>query len=216
MNMIQKQGPSRFTGVGVVVLVHALMIAGLTSAFQRVVSDKKPEPTKYIPIEEPKKPEPPTQVVKLADPTKTLVQPTITLIDPPIFEVQPPTESKPTFQPYHPPSTEQQGTPVGSTHQAAVQQPAKASSNVVSPRSICTRMGRPDLPSVNWSGEALFRVLATVQGGRVVSTEFQLMSGAVDGKTRRQLQTSIANALRDTYECPGEHRFEQDFNIKVD
>ena len=102
--------------------------------------------------------------------------------------------------------------------QTPVQQVADkplAKAGPVSPGMVCTRMGKPELPPVNWSGEALFHVLATVKGGRVTATEIQALRGGMDARTRRALQGAIDTALKDSYECPGEHRFEQEFQFSV-
>ncbi|MEH0166088.1 hypothetical protein [Roseateles microcysteis] len=215
MNMAQPpQGASRFTGIGVVIVVHALMIAGLSSGLMRGIIDSKPRITEARLIKE-DPPPPPTPVprVEPQDPTRQVVvqqqvieTPDFTVVTP--TEVPPGTAGKLTLQ-----------TGKGSSHAGPTVAPPAGIPVVngkVDPGLVCTKMGRPDLPAVNWAGDALFRVQATVRGGRVAATEFTVLSGVMDPKTRRTLQAAIANTLRDTYECPGEHRFEQEFNIRID
>lgn len=215
MNMAQQpQGASRFTGIGIVILVHALMIAGLSSGLMQRIIDKKPHLTETRLIKEEVPPPPqPMPRVEPQDPTRQIVIQQ-QVIETPDFTVVPPTEpppgtlGKPTLQ-----------TGEGATHTGpTVAPPGKLASvnEPVSPHMVCTKMGKPDLPAVNWAGDALFRVQATVHAGRVTATEFTVLAGVMDPKTRRALQSAIASTLRDTYECPGEHRFEQEFNVRIE
>ena len=215
MNMAQQaQGASRYTGIGVVIAVHVVMIAALSSGLVQQVIDKKPHKTEARLIEQeppPPPPLPPRQRVE--DPTQKLV---IQQIEPPPIPVV--SEVSPTDVPADTPTLNplRTGTSSGAGP-SVVAQPEKATvPTVVTPGMVCTRMGKPELPAVNWAGDALFRVQATVRAGRVAATEFTVLSGVMDPKTRRALQSAIANTLRDTYECPGEHRFEQEFNVRID
>lgn len=82
--------------------------------------------------------------------------------------------------------------------------------------AVCTQTASPEMPSVNWSGEALFRVVADVQGGHVVAVQIQTLAGAMDSRTRRAFSNAIEGTLKSRYVCPGEHRFQQDFAFRVD
>lgn len=215
MNMAQQpQGASRFTGIGVVIVVHAVMIAGLSSGLVQNIIKPKPVKTEARVIEEETPPLPPQRRLQPEDPTRKVLIERPELIQAPDISVVTPTETVPgttttsTLQTGH--STDTGPTIVT----PAVVKPAV--NTKVDPGMVCTKMGKPDLPAVNWAGDALFRVQATVRGGRVAATEFTMLSGVMDPKTRRALQAAIANTLRDTYECPGEHRFEQEFNIRID
>ena len=69
---------------------------------------------------------------------------------------------------------------------------------------------------MSWSGEAAFRVVGTVKAGRVTGVDIQALRGNLDGKSRRALQSAISSALRDSYECPGDHVFEQEFQFRIE
>ena len=79
---------------------------------------------------------------------------------------------------------------------------------------VCTKMGKPEMPAVDFSGEALFKVTATVKAGRVVSMEVKNLRAGVDRKAARLLVNSIQQTLTETYECPGDHVFEQEFQFR--
>lgn len=216
MNMAQQpQGASRFTGIGVVIVVHALMIAGLTSGLVQHIT-KKPPPLTEARLIEPDKtpPPPPVERVVMQDPTQAMVVQQPTILPVPIIEDHIPPVAPPSDLAGVTPRTGGTSTGTGSTGVAQVEKQVVPA--VVTPGMVCTKMGKPDLPAVSWAGDALFRVQATVRGGRVAATEFTVLSGVMDPKTRRALQSAIANTLRDTYECPGEHRFEQEFSIRID
>ena len=70
------------------------------------------------------------------------------------------------------------------------------------------------MPAVNWSGNALYKVLATVKAGRVSSIEVTPLRGGVDRKAQRAFIASIESTLKESYECPGDHVFEQEFQFK--
>lgn len=81
---------------------------------------------------------------------------------------------------------------------------------------VCTKMGKPEMPSVDWSGEAEFRAIATVKAGRVIGVEIMPKRGGVDRKAQRAMAGAIEQTLRSTYECPGDHVFEQEFTFRLD
>lgn len=82
---------------------------------------------------------------------------------------------------------------------------------------ICTRIGKPDVPALDWKGHAAYGALAVVKGGRVVSIEVRVLEGGIPREVQRTLVTAVQQALRERYECPGDHVFEQrfDFNYGV-
>jgi hypothetical protein len=94
-------------------------------------------------------------------------------------------------------------------------QPAVAGPQVQAPGAVCSVMPRPEVPAVNWSGEAVLQAIATVRGGRVVGADVRVTQGAPDGKTRRALQRSVESALAG-YACQGDAMFQQDFAFRVD
>jgi protein TonB len=79
---------------------------------------------------------------------------------------------------------------------------------------VCTKMGKPEMPSLNWSGEALYKAVATVKAGRVTSVEISALKGGVDRKAQRAMIAAIQQTLTETYECPGDHVFEQEFQFR--
>jgi hypothetical protein len=96
-------------------------------------------------------------------------------------------------------------TPPTTTKQPAIQTPG----------AVCAVMPKPDLPALNWTGEAVLNVIATVRGGRVVGTEFRVTQGALDSKTKRSLQRAAEAALAG-YQCQGDAMFQQDFAFRLD
>lgn len=86
---------------------------------------------------------------------------------------------------------------------------------VQTPGAVCSVMPKPELPALNWSGEAVLQVMATVRGGRVVGSDFRVAQGALDSKTRRSLQRSVESALAG-YQCQGDAVFQQDFAFRLD
>lgn len=214
MNFAQeKAGSSRLTGIGVVILIHVLIVYALASGLAtkikeavkgpidvKIVEEKikpPPPPDKVIPpppdIKAPPPPfVPPPEVVVTAPPppTPTVVAQSVT---PP-----PPQEFRPTPQPA--PAPPAPARPAG---------PAKAAAN-------CTKMGKPELPAINWSGSASYKATFTVKAGRVASYELTPLRSANDRKADRALRNAIALALQETYECPGDHILEQEFVFNVD
>jgi periplasmic protein TonB len=59
------------------------------------------------------------------------------------------------------------------------------------------------------------QVLATVQAGRVVASDLRFARSGLDARSRRALQQSVEAALAG-YDCPGNHRFEQEFNFRLE
>ncbi|WP_458232874.1 hypothetical protein [Roseateles sp. P5_E8] len=86
---------------------------------------------------------------------------------------------------------------------------------VQTPGAVCSVMPKPELPALNWSGEAVLQVMATVRGGRVVGSDFRVAQGALDSKTKRSLQRSVESALAG-YQCQGDAMFQQDFAFRLD
>jgi hypothetical protein len=105
--------------------------------------------------------------------------------------------------------------PTASTGAATATPPAKKAEAYSTPGAICSVMPRPEVPAINWSGEAVLQVLATVRGGRVVGSEFRVAQGTLDGKTRRSLQRAVESALAG-YQCQGDAVFQQDFAFRLD
>jgi protein TonB len=135
-------------------------------------------------------------------------------VPPPEFQVTAPAPPAPAIQSTQvaPPAvTEVRPAPAPAPAAAPVAKPTKITAGMV-----CTKMGKPEMPSVNWSGEALYKAVATVKAGRVTAVEITSLRGGVDRKAQRALVQAIEATLRDTYECPGDHVFEQEFQFKIE
>lgn len=208
-------GPSRFTGLAAVILIHAVLATGLMAGLQR--QPVKPVPPLVQP-ELPREMAEPPPPAPLLPPEVKLTQPELPQIPLPVVDIvqeiapvitaRPMTDSSPTI--IAPQNPGHQAQPVAATQASA------AGDQPVTAGMACTRMSKSELPAVNWSGEAMFRVTATVSGGRVVGTEFQSLRGGIDAKSRRALQSAIDATLRESYECPGARSFVQEFQLRID
>ncbi|MCY4753832.1 ABC transporter substrate-binding protein [Pelomonas aquatica] len=212
MNFAQeKQGASRFTGLGVVVLIHVVAIYALASGLARDIVKKVTGPIETKVIEEKVKPPPPPD--KVVPPPPDLKAPPPPFVPPPEFQVTAPAPPAPAIQSTQvaPPAVAEVRPAPAAPVAAPAPRPAKITAGMV-----CTKMGKPEMPSVNWSGEALYKAVATVKAGRVTAVEITSLRGGVDRKAQRALVQAIEATLRDTYECPGDHVFEQEFQFKIE
>ena len=213
MNFAQeKQGASRFTGFGVVVLIHVVAIYALASGLAKDLVKKVTGPIDVKVIEEKVKPPPPPE--KVVPPPPDLKAPPPPFVPPPEFQVTAPAPPAPAIQSTQvaPPAAEVRPAPPP----APVAAPAPKVAGKTTAAMVCTKMGKPEMPSVNWSGEALYKAVATVKSGRVVAVEITSLRGGVDRKAQRALTQAIQQTLQDTYECPGDHVFEQEFQFKIE
>lgn len=213
MNFAQeKQGASRFTGFGIVVLIHVVAIYALASGLAKDLVKKVTGPIDVKVIEEKVKPPPPPE--KVVPPPPDLKAPPPPFVPPPEFQVTAPAPPAPAIQ-----STQVAPPAVAEIRPAPAPAPAAPPApkpTKITAGMVCTKMGKPEMPSVNWSGEALYRAVATVKAGRVSSVEITSLRGGVDRKAQRALVQAIEATLRETYECPGDHVFEQEFQFKIE
>jgi hypothetical protein len=205
--------PKSYVGIGLVIALHLAGIyalsAGLIKSPPRVkeatillppIPDKQPE---REPVREIKKAEQPT-LINVPKPD-VLPPPTWTEETPHVVVVEQ-RSGEPTVWAGGSTGT---GTP-------AVTPPAvKQDTGLKGAGAVCSVMPRPEVPAVNWSGEAVLQVVATVRGGRVVGTDFRVAQGALDSKTKRSLQRSVESALAG-YQCQGDATFQQDFAFRLD
>ncbi len=215
MNFAQeKQGASRFTGLGIVILIHVVAIYALASGLARDIVKKVTGPIDVKVIEEKVKPPPPPE--KVVPPPPDMKAPPPPFVPPPEFQVTAPAPPAPAIQSTQvaPPAV-QEIRPAPAAAAPAPPAPAPRPAKVTA-GMVCTKMGKPDMPSVNWSGEALYKAVATVKAGRVTAVEITSLRGGVDRKAQRALVQAIEATLRDTYECPGDHVFEQEFQFKIE
>lgn len=214
MNFAQeKNGASRFTGLGLVILIHIVIVYAIASGLARKAVEAIKGPIETKVIEEKVKPPPPPD--KVIPPPPDLKAPPPPFVPPPEFVVTAPAPpvvmAAPTTS-VPPPTTAVAAKPAPAPPAPApVAKPSKITAGMV-----CTKMGKPEMPSVNWSGEALYKVVATVKAGRVSAIEVTSLRSGVDRKAQRALIASIESTLRDTYECPGDHVFEQEFQFRLE
>lgn len=205
---------ARTTGLVLVSLVHLLMVGALVKGFQRHAVEAPPliqvktidEPqTKPKPLEPLRIPEPPMPIPRVVEVPIPPVD--ITQTKEPVIVATGVTDGR-TNTPFEvaDAGTKQEVTPTRTPPDTAIKTPG----------AICTQMAAPEMPSVNWTGEALFRAVAEVQGGRVVAVQLQTLGGAMDARTRRAFSNAIEGTLKSRYVCPGEHRFQQDFAFRMD
>lgn len=204
--------PKSYVGISLVVAIHVAVVSALSLGLMK----SPPKPAEIITLKplppdvdrEPPPPEP-LPVVK-----PTLKDPSIILVPPPDVIVAAPVEQAPlqvAVAPKDPgPVTTGPGTPA-----TTVAPQAAPKTQLQAAGAVCAVMPRPDVPAVNWSGEAVLQVVATVRGGRVVGSDFRVLQGALDAKTRRSLQRSVESALAG-YQCQGEATFQQDFAFRLD
>lgn len=211
MNFAQeKNGASRFTGLGLVILIHIVIVYAIASGLARKAVEAIKGPIETKVIEEKVKPPPPPD--KVIPPPPDLKAPPPPYVPPPEFTVTAPAPpavmAAPTTS-VPPPTTTVAATPAPAPVAAPVAKPTKVTAGMV-----CTKMAKPEMPSLSWSGEALYKVVATVKAGRVATVEVTSLRSGVDRKAQRALIAAIETTLKESYECPGDHVFEQEFQFK--
>ena len=214
MNFAQEnQSSSRVTGFVIVVLIHVLIIWALASGLARKVVDAVKGPIDVKVVEEKVKPPPPPE--KVVPPPPDMKAPPPPFVPPPEVQVAappPPNAIQAAVSNTPPPVRDVAPTPPPAPAPAPAPRPA----GPIKASMVCTKMGKPEVPAVNWSGEAMYKALATVKAGRVVSVDITPMRGGVDRRAQRALIAAITETLQSTYECPGDHVFEQEFVFRID
>ncbi|MFT7774429.1 hypothetical protein [Roseateles sp.] len=203
--------PKSYVGIGLVVALHVAGIWALSAGLIKA-PPRPPEVATFKPL-------PPDVVTDPPPPQRhpekpTLRDPQVPLVQPPIFDVFPPQEA-PTGGITTARGEPMPSTPGPATPSVALPQQSIDRTQVQLPGAVCSVMPRPEVPAVNWSGEAVLQVIATVRGGRVVGTDLRVTQGAMDGKTRRSLQRSVESALAG-YQCQGDAMFQQEFAFRID
>lgn len=206
----------RLRGIGLVALVHLLMIWALTSGLTHGLLAPQKTITQ-VSLKTPDSPPPQLPTPSPIDEPMISKAPVLVPpIDQPVIQEAKESTSVQIIIPSSNDGPGQMQTTVVSTGSGSAGSAAKVVPQVEAPTLICTRMTPPEAPAVAWSGDAVLRVLATVQAGRVSAVQLLAIQGSLDARTRRALLGSVERALRDGYECPGEHRFEQEFRFKID
>ncbi|ALV07778.1 hypothetical protein [Roseateles depolymerans] len=214
MNFAQdKGGSSRLTGFGLVVLVHVLIIGALASGLATKVKEAIKGPIDVKVVEEKVKPPPPPE--KVVPPPPDIKAPPPPFVPPPevVVTAPPPVNTPaPQVSTTPPPVTDFKPTPPPAA-------PAPPAPPVTGPRKAignCTKMGKPEMPALNWSGQASYKATFNVKNGRVVDVQFTTLRGANDRKAERAMKNAIQAALTETYECPGDMLLEQEFVFSMD
>jgi hypothetical protein len=204
--------PKSYVGVSLVIALHLAGIYALSAGLVTPTAkppaittlkplppdiDREPPPPEPLPVNKPMLKDVPVVQVPL-----------------PIIDIAPPQEAPLISSVAAPKEPASVLTQPGST-QVAAPPIAVATPQVQAPGAVCSTMPRPEVPAVNWSGEAVLQVVATVRAGRVVGSEFRAVQGVMDGKTRRALQRSVESALAG-YQCQGDAVFQQDFAFRLD
>jgi hypothetical protein len=204
--------PKSYVGIGLVVALHLAGIYALSAGLIRPEAKPienitlKPLPPDVQP--EPPKPEP------LRPDKPTIRDLPVIQVQPPIIDIAPPQDAPLITTVVAPTDAKPVVAPSGGTGIGEAPRP-EAKPQVQTPGAVCSVMPHPEVPMVNWSGEAVLQVLATVRGGRVVGSDVRVTQGALDGKTRRSLQRSVESALAG-YQCQGDAMFQQDFAFRLD
>lgn len=204
--------PRSYVGIGLVIALHLAGIYALSAGLIRP-TPRPPEiiTLKPLPPDIDREPPPPQPLPPIDKPVMKDVP--VVQVPPPDINIAPPQETPPIATVVAP---REPGPVVTQPGQAqTVPSPTVAKPAFQAPGAICSTMPRPEVPAVNWSGEAVLQVMATVRGGRVVGSEFRVTQGALDGKTRRSLQRSVEAALAG-YQCQGDAMFQQDFAFRLD
>lgn len=214
MNFAQEnQSSSRLTGFAVVILVHVLLIWALASGLAKKAYEKVKDIEAKV-VEEVEKPKPPPE--KPVPPPPDLKTPPPPFVPPPEVVIQappPPTPPLAVQSSNPPPRSDVHAAPAPAPVAAPAPAPKPA---VITAKMVCTKMGTPESPSVAWSGVAEFLAKATVKSGRVVDVTISVIRSPGDKKAQRVMTNLITQTLQDTYECPGDHVFEQPFVFKID
>ena len=217
MNFAQQQqgsGGSRYAGLVMVAGIHVIIIWALASGLARKMVDAVKGPIEVNVVEEKVKPPPPPE--KVVPPPPDMKAPPPPFMPPPEVQVAAPPPANAIQAPVSntpPPVREVAPTPPPAAPAPA---PAARPAGPVKAGMVCTKMGKPEVPAVNWSGEAMYKAVATVKAGRVVSAEITPLRGGVDRRAQRALVAAITETLQSTYECPGDHVFEQEFVFRID
>jgi len=201
---------SRAIGLAFVAAVHVVAFIAFSQGLMIKLSPKPVEPTVVKTIDTPPPPPEPIKKVQADQPKLPVWNPLPVPIpdDPPI--APPPTS---TVYAEHREAIPQDASPRGPV---AAPAQAKPTDGIQPFGAVCTRTQAPESPSVNWTGEALFSVVAGTHAGRVNQIEIRLLRGAMDGRTQRAFKSAIESALREGYQCPGDVRFSQEFQFRVE
>ncbi len=198
MNFAQdKAGSSRLTGIGIVIAIHVLIVWALASGLATKIKEAVKGPIDVKVVEEKVKPPPPPE--KVVPPPPDIKAPPPPFVPPPEVVVTappPPTQTVAVQSTTPPPAQEFRPAPPA----VAPAPPAPPSDKPRSAIGNCSKMTKPEMPALNWSGTASYKATFTVKGGRVADVTFTALRGANDRKAERALKNAIQAALSE-YTC---------------
>ena len=204
--------PKSYLGVSLVVAIHVAAIYAFSAGLIHPPTERKEAIHLLPPIDDKRlEPERPKEPVLKADKPSTIAVP-IPEVPAMPWEEAPPVKGEPLVKGDPPVIT---GGSTGGTGGAVTTVQPPAETLVRTAGAVCSVMPKPELPALNWSGEAVLQVMATVRGARVVGSDFRVAQGALDSKTKRSLQRSVESALAG-YQCQGDAVFQQDFAFRLD
>jgi len=76
---------------------------------------------------------------------------------------------------------------------------------------VCTAMGKPEAPRVNAVGKLSLEALVGVTDGKVTLVDIKLKLGSKDAALNQKFIDLVSRTIRETYHCPGDHVFRQEF-----
>jgi len=202
------QPASRLTGLGLAIGVHVILVIGFAGAFV-VRTPVKPPETKISVVKEEPKPRQP-----IDEPTRVSPHP-IDIAPPVENPIQSPIDWRVPETPTATPPDEGFRAAAGPVGPAVPGPAARPEPRPLKAGEVCTRMTAPEMPAVNFAGDAAFRVMASTQAGRVTSIQIQALSSGIDSRSMRAFKGAIERALS-SYECPGSVSFTQEFNFRLE
>jgi protein TonB len=210
-NTPQQEAGSRLGGLGLVILLHAVMIYALASGLVQRITKAPPQKTDVrVTLDTPPpEPEPPRPLLRDALPE--VPKP---LWTPPIehwVEVQ---QTPKLVVESGPPPTSTDADQPGKSKDIAP--PSMPLAGLQSAGMLCPVRAQPELPALNVTGMASFKAVGTVRGGRVVAVDLVALRHLSDRRAMRSLAANVERALREGYQCSQDGQFEQEFLFRID
>ncbi len=190
-----------------VILIHVLIIWGLSSGLARDIVKKVVPPAVWV--DEVVEPE------KLVQPKLEIAKPEFTPPETPVIPAPEIQIDKSLPSPITV-AVEADASPAlaQGSHPAMPSEDGAPTSEAARPEALCSVMAPPAVPAVNWEGQAMFRIHARLQAGHVADVKVLSSTGGMDARTRRALLDSVQSALG-AYQCRGNQGFEQEFVFKI-
>jgi periplasmic protein TonB len=228
MDFAKRQRDPRRHVVGflAVIVFHAIVVYALVTGLAKKVVDVVRAPIETKVIEEIKKTPPPPEVV--VPPPPRLEAPPPPFIPPPEIQIAvvPPPAPVITVTPTPPPPAPVviapapppvPTAPVAVAPPPPVAPPAPPKPVAQSVGTVCTKVVKPELPSIDVPVNATINVSYTIQGGKITKMDVvkQTYTTNVDRKVKRALIAAIEAAVAE-YVCSGDFTdVPQEFSFKI-